>query len=99
MDRSIVKEAATMARCASGVTPGASAFDALVVIVGDMFVDFVGVVELVLGLVVASVVVGAFVLSVTMGSLGAKDSTVLVVWRGAVLVVVVAMLVLVVVGG
>lgn len=92
---SIVSEAATIARCASGVTPGASALDASGVMVvaatvGGMVVD---VVELVLVLVVASVVVGALVLSVMMGSLGGA-ATVGKVWRGAWVVAVVAVVLL-----
>lgn len=98
---SIVSDAATIARCASGVTPGANALDAPLVTVEAATVGgmVAGIVELVLVLVVFSVVIGAMVLSVLIGTPGGSEVVVGKVWRGLLVVVVVAMLLLLWIGG
>lgn len=98
---SIVSDAATIARCACGVTPGASALDAPAVTVVAATVGgmVAGIVELVLVLLVFSVVVGALVLSVMIGTPGGSDVVVGKVWRGLLLVVVAAMVLLLWIGG
>lgn len=93
---------ATMARWASGVTPGARAFEPPATTVRGtvvgMSVDFVGIVELAAMLVGVGTVVGAFVLSVMFLGSEVDDAVLSVIWGSVVVVLVVCGLLVVVIG-